>query len=94
MGDPIDCISCDGKVPEAEPNEVYIEYDIFCDSEKGEATIMVCDHCAKEDNDPTKHLVIELISVAKIFRIKNPDAVLTPTKKKKKPEEHEGGQNP
>ena len=83
----MDCISCDGKVNEAEPNELKIDYDIFCDSDKGEVTLLVCDHCATEDNDTNKHLVIELISALKIFRIHHPEAVLTPKPKKDKPKE-------
>ena len=83
----MDCISCDGTVNEAEPNDVKIDYDIFCDSEKGEVTLLVCDHCATEDNDTNKHFVIELISALKIFRLNHPEAVLTPKPKKDKPKE-------
>jgi hypothetical protein len=83
----MDCISCDGKINEQQLNELTFEYDIFCDNEKGAATIAVCDHCDVESANPNSMIAIEMIACAKIFRAKNPDAVLTPAKKKKKPEE-------
>ena len=83
----MDCITCDGVVDET--NQLSIKYEIFCDTEAGDVVIMICDHCMTEANNPIKYEVMELIAACKIFRIKYPESVATPKKKKKQEPEEE-----